>query len=417
MTRSRRIAKGAAPIVLMLMLGASLLAGMRAVYESPAPSFGPIPFESPLDLIVLEVRIGESEPLRFGLDSGATSTIIDTEVAKRLELPLESASTSRGTAAGSRITISPVKGGVTFSLTPELEISVPEVIAAQFKQTAKVLIGEDLDGILGSEIFRQFTVEVDYARDRITFHEPERYEYSGEGSVHALVFPDDMPALPFTDITVENGERKLERLSTLVDSGGMTMGTLGIGVRSNWDRLITPKNRLVPILGATGISDTPEGTTHEAWMTRMSGFSLGPHSFERPFVSQSGGGPRIPLFGATLLHRFTAVFDYERARLILEPNSEFDDEFPVDRSGLTLVADREDPSFLSVLFVSEGLPGAALGIRKDDRILSIAGTPVENLGLAQAREILCRPGRVELIYEHGEERHEKVLDVEVLFPD
>ncbi len=43
-----------------------------------------VAFESPLNLIVVEAKIRNQGPFRFILDSGATATVIDADVAKRV---------------------------------------------------------------------------------------------------------------------------------------------------------------------------------------------------------------------------------------------------------------------------------------------------------------------------------------------
>ena len=120
-----------------------------------------VAFDDPLNLVVLEARIRDQGPFRFFLDSGATSTIIDTDLANQIGLETGIASTGHGTAAGSQVTVAPIQGGVTFDLAPGFTIPIDDVIVAPFGPTTRVMMGERYDGILGSAVFHRYVVEID----------------------------------------------------------------------------------------------------------------------------------------------------------------------------------------------------------------------------------------------------------------
>jgi hypothetical protein len=250
----------------MLGLLAVGLITVRASGTETAPGLAEpvkVAFDNPLNLIVLEARIGDQGPFRFILDSGATSTIVDTELAKRIGLETAPATTRRGTAAGSQVTVAPVRGGVDFVLASGFKVHVDQVIAAPFTQTGQIMVGEHFDGILGSAVFHRYVIEVEYAKRALVFHDPARYRYDGEGTELEIDFPRRMPRLPFIQATLINGDRRLVNFPILVDSGGQTMWMASVATRSQWDALITPANRIVDALGATGLSNSAEGTTHD----------------------------------------------------------------------------------------------------------------------------------------------------------
>lgn len=382
-------------------------------------------FDNPLHLIVLQAKIAGQGPFRFVLDSGASGTVIDTQLAKRLGLKTGRPTTGRSTAARSRVTAASVRGGVEFGLAPGLAIHVERVIAAPFTQISQIMIGEHFDGILGSEVFFQYVVEVDYARQNLVFHDPSGFKYvSQEGeweeadksAVLELAFPN-RSRLPYIKSTLVNGDRRLADFLILVDSGGQTMGTASVARRSEWDALITPENKVVDVLGATGLSNDAEGTTHEAFITRMDHFTMGPYTFDRPLVSYSAGGPSMAVMGASLLHRFTVTFDYRRKRLILEPNRHFYDPILADQSGAMLTMAEEGDGSFSLMFVAPGTPAAEAGLRRGDKILAINGTPARRLGLNDLRAMFCRSGTFALEVQRDARLIEAVLKTRPLFRD
>ncbi len=401
------------------LLAAGLLTACTSGTEADRGLSEPVrvTFEKPLNLVVLEARIRDQGPFRFFLDSGATSTVVDTELANQIGLATERASTERGTAAGSQVTVAPVRGGVDFELAPEFTIHVDEVITAPFGPTAQSMMGERFDGILGSALFHQHVIEIDYGNRSLAFHDPASYRYEGEGAVLELDFPERMPALPFIQATLINGEHRLSDFPILVDSGGKTNGMASVPTRRDWDSLVTPANRIFDSMAATGLANDAEGTTHESFFTRMDRLILGPFEFDNPQVSYSAGGPGIAVMGASLLHRFTAIFDYSRKRLILEPNADFDNPPTVDRSGAFLMMSDAEDGALEVLFVADGTPAQAAGLTRGDLIQAVDGVPASEIRLNEVRVMFGQTRKFRLKVQRGDQSLETVLETRSLFDD
>lgn len=225
-------------------------------------------FDAPLHLIVLDVKIKDRGPYRFSLDSGSRNSIVDTEVANEIGLVLGNAATRRGASAQSQVTSAPVVGGVEFELAPGLATHATGVYAAPFAEVSRVMLGERLDGILGAWIFEHFVVEVDYATNTIAFHDPGEYRYDGNGAVLDLEFMPNVSRIPFVQTTLVNGARRVD-FPVSLDSGGQTMATTSVGTQARWDALITPQSKIITSLGATGLSNSADGITHEVYLTRM----------------------------------------------------------------------------------------------------------------------------------------------------
>ena len=83
--------------------------------------------------------------------------------------------------------------------------------------------------------------------------------------------------------------------------------------------------------------------------------------------------------GGDILRRFKVIFDYTRKRMILEPNSQFDESFEYDMSGISLTAEGRDYKILRVGRVFEDTPAAEAGLRDGDQILAVDGKPSSEL--------------------------------------
>lgn len=398
-------------LALGLVLGCAACAQGSTRLTTPVE----VGFESPLNLIIVEARIAGQGPFRFLLDSGSTRTVVDSDLARRLGLDLASPRTRQGTVASSEVTSAPVRGGLGFELAPGFRVHVEKVLAAPFSQAARWMMGADYDGILGSEVFFQYVVEVDYVRRSVVFHDPSSYLYEGDGASLDLHFWPQVLDIPFLSATLVHGDVRLEDVSISIDSGGKTIGTASLGRRRDWDELVGPQDHVVELMGATGLSNEVEGSLHGTLTTRIDRFVMGPFEFSDPVVDYSATGPGFAAMGASLLHKFTAVFDYHRKRLILEPNARYGEALRSEMSGLLLATPDELEGAYRILAVSEDTPAREAGLRRNDVIEAVDGVPAREIGLNPARELFCRQGVYRLAVRRGEESFEVVLSTRSLY--
>src|SRR5215216_5922548 len=81
---------------------------VSAARPAPPKAVAQIPIELAGNEIFLQLRVNGSEPLWFGLDTGAGSTVVNTTTAEALGLKMEGGHSSRG--AGGHVPSSTVRG-------------------------------------------------------------------------------------------------------------------------------------------------------------------------------------------------------------------------------------------------------------------------------------------------------------------
>src|SRR5215475_10377166 len=137
-----------------------------------------IPFELVTRHIVLQIRINNSRPLSFVLDTGDRVGIVDIDVAKELGLKLQGEVHIGG--AGSETLLGSAVQEANWTL-PGLEgFSQPIRLAIPLARL-KSRFGHDFDGIIGAEFIRQFVIEIDYAARVIKLHDKDKFSYAGPG--------------------------------------------------------------------------------------------------------------------------------------------------------------------------------------------------------------------------------------------
>ncbi len=345
-----------------------------------------IPFELYQDLIFVRVRVNDSDPLWFVLDTGAGASVIDSERAKALGLDLQGTVEGRGAGAES-FDVAFVKG-VSFQL-PGVELFGQTVAAMPLGSLAPYL-GRATDGVLGYDFISRFVVEIDYAQKLVRLYDPQSYRYSGSGEV--VPFTIERNHVHIRAHVVKPGRDPVEGTFT-IDTG--SSGALDL-TRPFIEKtgLFDPNQKTITayVMGAGG-----EG---RILVGRVSELRIGNFVMEEPVTgfSQAEAGafasPDIAgLIGAQILKGFTVFFDYTHHQMILEPNEHFGKPYEFDKSGVRLIAEGLDFTVFKVHRVIEDTPASEAGLREGDIITAIDGQPAEKLGLDMIDEMFMQEGR------------------------
>src|SRR6185369_11589914 len=162
-----------------------------------------IPFELVSRHIMVKVKINNSRPLSFVFDTGDKVGIVDSEVAKELNLSLEG-QVRVGGAGADTLPGSFVKGA-NWSL-PDLEgFSQPVTMSLPLGKMA-ARFGHDFDGIIGSDFIKQYVVEVDYQNRVLKLYDKQNFSYSGAGESIPIQLNQQGHPIIEGEVTPLNGE-------------------------------------------------------------------------------------------------------------------------------------------------------------------------------------------------------------------
>jgi len=348
-----------------------------------------IPFELTGNLILLQARLNDSMPSWFILDTGATDTVIDSQLAKTLRLKALGRTVETGGA-----------GTATALIFRGASLKLPNVEAMNLTlyglpiDSLSAPFGRKISGVIGNDILKQMIVEVDYASEVINFYEPESYQYSRAGDVVPITFEGDYPFVR-ARITLD-GRRVIEG-NFEIDSGA-----------TNAIMFNTPfvdRNRLLEgVSKSNQVRTGGVGGSAVAFSGRLKSMSLGSFQLENLVVrfsrARSGDDASARydgLIGGEILRRFTVVFDYTRRRMMLEPNPQFSEPYESDMSGLDLATEGNDFSVVVVNEVVKGSPAEEAGIQGEDTITAIDGRAVKEFTITQIRRMFMQDGKEYLI--------------------
>jgi hypothetical protein len=166
-----RTAGAAIVLSALLLAGCNELGGVspRSV-DSPPAGAGEIPFSfAPQDAaIIIPVKINGEGPFDFILDTGATLTCVDEALAARLGLPDKKG--IRGIGAGARSS-----GAIRLVSLESLEVgdaTANDLTACSLDFAHVGEVGIEIDGLLGLNVLKEFTMVLDFDRKILRLETP-----------------------------------------------------------------------------------------------------------------------------------------------------------------------------------------------------------------------------------------------------
>ncbi|WP_345224899.1 aspartyl protease family protein [Hymenobacter koreensis] len=347
-----------------------------------------MPFQLERNLVVVPVQLNGRGPYYFMLDTGADASIItDPTLRETLGLRIGQQYMVAGVGEEAPLTAFQTDG-------VKVELGDGKVVAPNMSMlllSADVFnlssyVGLPVHGILGSDVFRNFVVEIQPENRTITFTRPEKFRRP---------WGRRWARLP---ITIEGSKAYVETKVTLLDSVEVPLRLVldtgaghALSLETGSDaRIKLPPQRLRTLLGR-GLSGEIHG-----YLGRVSGLYLGQYRVKFPITSfpdeQSVrarvGVPRNGNLGFELLKRFHVVIDYPHNQLLLRPNSLYRDPFEHDMCGIDLLATGGNYRRYIIKRVEAGSPAAAANLQLDDEIISINLVPANTMSLTQIGRLL-----------------------------
>lgn len=115
-------------------------------------------------LILVNAFVNECGPFHFAVDTGASSTVLSSELAKRLEIA--GAVMPDVTGGGGRI--SATKGRVESLRFANTTVTGIDVVVTGVLKSLGDAIGRQLDGVIGYNALKAYRVSIDYRNETIT---------------------------------------------------------------------------------------------------------------------------------------------------------------------------------------------------------------------------------------------------------
>lgn len=281
----------------------------------------PIYFQLADGLIYMQASLNGSQPLWMMLDTGSSVTVFDEPLSKTLGIRFLGEGDAYGPGQGSAQKLAFANHATLSFAGAELS---DQTVATLPLEWFSLEVGRSTDGFLGSNIFRNYVVEIDYANQVLHLYDPAAYSYSGSGQRLPLQFMwDNIPSVQ-AEVVTQDGTAITGTF--LIDSGATTAIWLTRAFSEAHPEFLSAQETIdVPNVVVVG----GELSTH---LGRVPAIKLGGFVVSNPLTqfSQNTSGiwatPDLAgIIGAQMLRRFKVTFDYPHGEMILEPNEHFGD--------------------------------------------------------------------------------------------
>ena len=371
------------------LMGLGLLQAQPAVYQFRKPWVrqAQLPFLLQRNLIVIEVQLNGKGPYNFLLDTGISSSLItDPRLGQELNLVAQGRFLVAG--AGEE---RPLEAFQVTGVRVELANGIQAPQASFLLLSDDVLnlsgyVGMPIHGLLGSDVFRSFVVEINAEQQELTFRDPARYR-APRGRRWAHLSLDMEGRKTYLTVPLQLSASLAMPVKLVLDTGAGH--ALSLETTSD-SRLRLPDVHLRTQLGR-GLNGNING-----YLGRVQALQLGRYripalltSFpDSTDVALRAETPRNGNIGFELLKRFTVVIDYYHNQLLLRPNSTFRDPFEHDMCGFDVLAFGPGYRQYRLVRVEPESPAAHAGLLAGDEIVSINLLPAEFFNLNQLSRML-----------------------------
>jgi hypothetical protein len=352
-----------------------------------------IPFEMVGSYVVITVRINNSSPLNLILDSGVRNTIItELQSSDRISLNFSDVKDLMGLGGGNNLEA--YKSNYNTLKVGKLKMQNKTVYVLQndiFNLSKHT--GTKINGLIGSDFFQDYTIEIDYTNKLVRFYEPTPYDPpKGYGELPIIVEASKL----FVELSVLNADNTRQKVKMLIDTGAelnawfQTISNGSVHIPEKWVKGTIGE-------GFNGIITGKYGHIPE--------ICFGEFCLKNPIVSFpdsasiSGilsNSKRDGTIGSQLLSRFNMIFDYNQKKIYFKPNGNFRSKYFYNVAGIEITQISPLLPFTEVMAVWENSPAAQTGILSGDRIIEINGNSAFQLSINEIRKIFETPSTTPL---------------------
>jgi|SRR5271156_1898087 len=321
----------------------------------------------------------------FILDNATQGFTVDRDYAQQIFLQSSSKASARG--GGSNAIEAGIVRNVQIGL-PGLMLTNRNLIAIALKPLESA-VGHTVDGIIGSRLFDDFVVVVDYEHRCLSIYRADEYKPSGKERILPVVV--DQHGFQFMNATI--GLPGIRPISGrfLIDGGANTYADI-YKPFSEAHQIPPPTMKLLDEPGTSTGGKTQSSEGRADWI-EIGSYSIKspPITFGQDVEGLMASSDYAGLIGAQFLERFTVVFDNPGKRILLTPNRKYEDRAEYDESGLRIRADGPGFHRFVVTRIVPDSPANNAGIESDDIIVSIDNHPTQELSLTEIRSMFRRP--------------------------
>jgi hypothetical protein len=236
---------------------------------------------------------------------------------------------------------------------------------------ARLISGQQCDGILGMDFFAKNVVTIDFANGILSL----QTNVLGRVATSSFMVPLKKLSAHYT---IEASIDKIHKLDLLVDTGDSSSISLNA---EDWQNVFSTNQSEVFTTQIAGINNQ----VAESKTGRIDLFTIQDHDYTNLHATLIHNPSDPSHLGLNFFRRHEVTFDFASQKLYLQRGQQFAIADEEDMSGLHLLR-KDNETF--VYSVDNKSPAFTVGIRANDVIVSINGQSTSLLTLYEIRKIL-----------------------------
>jgi hypothetical protein len=329
-----------------------------------------IPFDIYNNLIVIDVLLNKSLPLKFILDTGVRTTVLtEKTLTDILQLKYARKITIPG-VGGKKLVDAFVVNNVSLNIGEIGGNGHALVVLETDLLQLKNYLGVNVHGILGYELFSRFVVDINYDKKIVTFYNPNTYKKKKKYVEIPITIEDTKP---YIEANLILRDSKTLKAKFMLDTGASH--TMLLDERSS-DDIYVPEPNISTTIGR-GLAGDILGQ-----IARVDKMWIGKYDFDGVITTfPNAESYQVPLnntfrngtFGGGMMMRFHIIFDYVNSKIYMRKGREFHWPFEYNLSGLIVKAKGIYLRKYEIENVRENSSAEAAGLKKGDEIIKING--------------------------------------------
>jgi predicted aspartyl protease len=329
------------------------------------------PFQLVNNHIYADVKINGKGPYTFIFDTGGVN-VVTPALAKTLGIAVEGQTEARGGGEGTMEAGFAKVGSIDLggaTIKDQVFASIPLDSFAHIE-------GREMPGMVGFETFRRFVTRIDYGAKTITLIDPKAFDAKNAGTAVPIVFDGNVPEA--------EGSYNGHTGKFMIDTGARNSLILTTPF-SDKNSLRTGVSKGVESVTGWGVGGPTRSYVFRGGELKIGSVAV-PQVISQLSTDKSGAMASSDLagnIGGGVLKQYVVTFDYGHNTMYLKPVTHaVDDLNTFDRAGIWV---NKDPAGLTIVDVTGGAPAAEAGLKKDDVITAVNGTPVADVALPDLR--------------------------------
>jgi hypothetical protein len=234
--------------------------------------------------------------------------------------------------------------------------------------------------------FQEYIIEIDYDRQCLTFYKPCYFWEHKSLDGFTTLRMDVKNTIPLIEVSILTNDATFLPLILMLDTGAGNALSLNPSSMPGYS---------IPVSSRDGNMNGKVG-----WIREVLFGPFQPHDVladcddNQPVANNKEGVGHNGSLGEEFLRRFNMILDYPDKMIHIMRNSDFEDGFHHDMSGLEILAPDPCEHRYLITGVRKQSKAELAGIRPGDEILSINGTPAIQLHLDEIyHDLLDNEGR------------------------